>query len=220
VVKKIISLKNPNLKKFGFLYIIITMNNDEEIKTEETDGDNFQDVEFVESTEDGDVLPQKDVTKKLREEIKVLQKEKEEYLTGWQRAKADYINLQKELDLARVNISILTKEKMVEKLLPALDSFEMAFSNKDHWKKLDKEWQNGITSIHKQFLSGLTNSGIEIIEEAEVPFNPNIHQSISIVNTDDELKDHTVEKVLQVGYKIGDRIIRPAKVTIFEFKKA
>jgi molecular chaperone GrpE len=191
----------------------------DEIQDDSALADEFEDVIFVESTEDGEVLPTKDVVKKLREELKACRKEKEEYLTGWQRAKADYINLQKELDLVRVNVSILAKEKMTEKLLPALDSFEMAFSNKEHWEKLDKEWQEGMKSIHKQFLAGLLNSGIETIEESGIPFDPSIHQSISIVPTDDESKDHTVEKILQVGYKIGDRVIRPAKVTIYDYKK-
>ncbi len=179
----------------------------------------IDDVTFVESTEDGEELPKKDVAKKLREEIKVLQKEKEEYLTGWQRAKADYVNLQKELDSSRVNIAILSKEKMAENLLPALDSFEMAFANKEHWEKIDKDWQDGITSIYQQFISGLQKSGIEKIDQAKILFDPNIHQSISIVDTDDEKNDHTVEKILQVGYRIGDRVIRPAKVTIYEYKK-
>ena len=192
--------------------------NDEEIKNEEQ-RENFIDLDVVESTEDGEELPVKDVTKKLREEIKKLQKEKEEYLTGWQRAKADYVNLQKELDLARINVSVLTKEKMTEKLLPALDSFEMAFANKDHWETLDKDWRAGIESIYQQFISGLTNSGIEKIDGCDIPFDPSIHQSISVVHTDDESKDHTLEKVLQVGYKIGERVIRPAKVIIYECKK-
>jgi molecular chaperone GrpE len=183
------------------------------------DDESLSDMTYVESTEDGDALPAKDFTKKLREELKVLRKEKEEYLTGWQRAKADYVNLQRELDLARTNISIFTKEKMVDKLLPALDSFEMAFSNKEHWETLDKEWRMGIESIYSQLIKGLENSGIEKIEKIEVPFDPSIHQSISMVETDNEKKDHTVEKILQVGYKIGERVIRPAKVTIYEFKK-
>jgi molecular chaperone GrpE len=192
--------------------------NDEEIKQENTE-DAFQDVEFMESTEDGEALLDKDTLKKLREELKICRKDKEEYLTGWQRAKADYINLQKELEQTRINASILAKEKMVEKLLPAFDSFEMAFANKEHWEKLDKEWQHGIKSIHKQFLSGLASFGIEEISELNIPFNPNIHESVSIINTDDESKDHTIEKILQVGYKIGDRVIRPAKVIIYEYKK-
>jgi len=203
---------------------------DEDIKNNESlkeeTGENFidldspdkDDVTFVESTDDGEALPTKDVVKKLREEMKVIRKEKEEYLTGWQRAKADYVNLQKELDLARINISVITREKMTEKLLPAIDSFDMAFSNKEHWETLDKDWRMGIESIHSQLIKGLEGSGIEKIDQNNVPFNPNIHQSISIVHTDDNSKDHTVEKVLQVGYKIGERVIRPAKVTIYEYK--
>lgn len=199
--------ENPKIKK---------SNND---LNDPAELDDFDDLKFVDSTEDGEVLSTKDITKKLREEIKTLRKEKEEYLTGWQRAKADYINLQKELDLARINVSIYTREKMVDKLLPALDSFEMVFSNKEHWEKIDKDWQDGITSIYQQLLSGLEKSGIEKIYEIEVPFDPSIHQSISVVATDDEDKDHTVAKVLQIGYRIGERVIRPAKVTIFEFHK-
>ncbi len=206
--------------------------NDEEIKNESfdkaQDDSGESDVSYVESTEDGEALPVKDVAKKLREEIKQLQKEKEEYLTGWQRAKADYINLQKEMENSKITTSILTKEKMTDKLLPALDSFEMAFSNKDHWEKIDKDWQNGITSIYQQLISGLEKSGIEKIDEVKIPFDPSIHQSISIVATDDEKKDHTVEKILQVGYKIGDssvssgqsRVIRPAKVSIYEYRRS
>ena len=189
------------------------------------DGKNIQqdevldDVTFVDSTEDGDELPKKDIIKKLREDIKKLQKEKEEYLTGWQRAKADYVNLQKELDASKINIAIISKEKMTENLLPTLDSFEMAFSNKEHWDKIDKDWQNGITSIYQQFISGLAMSGIEKIDKDNITFDPSIHQSISVVETEEKEKDHTVEKILQVGYKIGERIIRPAKVTIYEYQK-
>lgn len=207
--------------------------NDEEIKNDkplkgdidanenyiDLDNSDTEDVTFVESTEDGEALQTKDVAKKLREEIKTLRKEKEEYLTGWQRAKADYINLQKEFDLARINISILTKEKMTEKLLPALDSFEMAFANKEHWETLDKDWRLGIESIYQQLLNGLKNSGIETISEEGIAFDPNVHQSINVIETDDKGKDHNIAKVLQVGYKIGDRVIRPAKVTIFEYKE-
>jgi len=209
-----------------FLYTDNTMDEEEiknkeniKPKTEEETGENFIDLDVVPSTEDGEELPAKDVTKKLREEIKKLQKEKEEYLTGWQRAKADYINLQKELEQVRVNVSVLAREKMAEKLLPALDSFEMAFGNKEHWETLDKDWRAGIESIYQQLMSGLAGSGIEKIDEVGITFDPNIHQSINIAETNEESKDHTIEKVLQVGYKIGDRVIRPAKVTIYEYKK-
>jgi molecular chaperone GrpE len=204
------------------------IDNNELVDTDEPITDIINDVEdmsiesdltYVDSNEDGDVLPSKDVLKKLREDLKVCRKEKEEYLTGWQRAKADYVNLQKELDNSRLNISIHSREKMAKNLLPVLDSFDMAFQNKEAWEKVDKNWRMGIEYIYSQFMASLSESGIEKINEINVPFNPNLHQSIAAILTEKEEQDHTIESILQVGYKIGDRIIRPARVNIFEIKK-
>jgi molecular chaperone GrpE len=191
------------------------------------DSDDTDDVTFVDSTEDGDALPTKDVIKKLREDLKKARAEKEEYLTGWQRAKADYVNLQKELDLARVSSTTLAKEKMLKNLLPALDSFDMAMANKEAWEAVDKNWRMGIEYILQQLTTGLGEAGVTKIDQVGVPFDPNLHQSIETIPTDDESKDHTIEKVLQTGYKIGDgtassphgRVVRPARVNVFEYKQ-
>ncbi len=181
--------------------------------------DDFVDLQFVESTEDGDSLPTKDISKKLREELKICRREKEEYLTGWQRAKADYINLQKESEQIRSNTSIFTKERIINDFLPAIDSFDMAFENKEAWEKVDKNWRMGVEYIHLQFIKVLSDLGIDKIETIGILFDPNIHNSVEIVETDDESKDHTIEKIVQVGYKMGERIIRPASVRIYEYKK-
>ncbi len=180
--------------------------------------EDFEDISIVESTEDGLELPEKDKNKKLRDDLKRIQGERDEYLAGWQRAKADYINLQREMETVRLNSSLLTKEKMMENILPSLDSFDMAFSNKELWVNVDKNWKVGIESIYNQIISGLEKSGIETIKEEGILFDPQFHQSIEKTTTDDKEKDHLVEKVLQVGYKMGDRVIRPAKVKIFEFE--
>ncbi|MEK7586193.1 MAG: nucleotide exchange factor GrpE [Patescibacteria group bacterium] len=189
--------------------------NEDEVKNEE----NFEDVTFVDSTEDGDVLPTKDVVGKLRDDLKKVRAEKEEYLTGWQRAKADYINLQKELEQVRANSSLLAKERIVESLLPSIDSFDMAMANKEVWESVDKNWRTGVEYIYQQIITGLSDVGVEIIDKVGVPFDPNLHQSIESIATDDESKDHTIEKIIQAGYKIGERVIRPARVNIFEYKK-
>jgi len=205
------------------LYTINNMN-EEEVKKEERDiddkrEDDFEDLTFVDSTEDGEALPTKDITKKLREELKTCRKEKEEYLTGWQRAKADYINLQKELDSTRLNISVIAREKMARNLMPALDSFDMAFQNKESWEKVDPNWRMGVEYIYSQFMTGLADSGIEKIDQIGVKFDPNLHHSISAVETEKEELDHTIESIIQVGYKIGERVVRPARVNIYEYKK-
>lgn len=179
----------------------------------------FDDVEVVPSTEDGDALPTKDVAKKLRDDLKQARADKEEYLTGWQRAKADYVNLQKEMDQVRKNTSMLTKEKMVESLLPAIDSFDMAMSNKEAWEKVDPNWRTGVEYIYQQIINGLADAGVEKIDKAGVSFDPNLHQSIESVATEDESKDHTIERIIQAGFKISERVVRPARVNIFEFKK-
>lgn len=192
---------------------------DENLENDLENTEDISDVTYIDSTEDGEVLPNKDVAKKLREEIKKLRKEKEEYLTGWQRAKADYINLQKEHGNHHIKSSVITKEKFVRNLLPALDSFDMAFANKETWEKVDKNWRIGVEYIYSQFMNGLAESGIEKIDQVDMKFDPMLHHSIEAVETEDEFKDHTIEKIIQVGYKIGDRIIRPARVNIYEFKK-
>ncbi len=194
------------------------MNNDEEVKNQENE-EHFEDVTFVDSTEDGEALPTKDITKKLREELKVCRKEKEDYLTGWQRAKADYVNLQKELDSTRQNISIIAREKMASNLVPALDSFDMAFQNKESWEKVDPNWRMGVEYIYSQFMTGLSDSGIEKIDQVGVKFDPNLHHSISALPTEKEEQDHTIESIIQVGYKIGERVVRPARVNIYEYNK-
>lgn len=181
--------------------------------------DNFEDVTFVESTEDGDVLPTKDIVKKLREDLKLARKEKEEYLTGWQRAKADYVNLQKETELKFARGKELGVEELSDSLLPVLDAFDMAMKNKEAWEAVDKNWRQGIEYIHAKFIQALADNKVDVIAKTGVKFNPTLHESIESIETSDESKDHIVESIVQSGYKIGERVLRPARVKIYEFKK-
>jgi molecular chaperone GrpE len=208
------------LRKSGFLFMMMAMS-DEEIKNEMNieDNDVFEDVSFVDSTEDGDELPTKDIVKKLREENKTLRKEKEEYLTGWQRAKADYVNLQKDSDAKYKELRTMVTGNMVEDLLPVLDSFNMAMGNKDAWEKVDANWRNGVEYIHQQFLRVLADNNVTALDQVDVMFDPMLHESIETIPTDDESKDHKIAQVVQTGYKIGDKVIRPARVKVWEFKK-
>ena len=104
-------------------------------------------------------------------------------------------------------------------LMPALDSFDIAFQNKESWEKVDPNWRMGVEYIYSQFMTGLADSGIEKIDQIGVKFDPNLHHSISAVETEKEELDHTIESIIQVGYKIGERVVRPARVNIYEYKK-
>lgn len=206
------------------------MSNDENKKINENDFENIKmqeevldDISVLESTEDGDELPHKNTIKKLKDEIKTLRKEKEDYLTGWQRAKADYINLQKELDHIRVSGSFYTKEKFLKELLPTLDSFDMAFINKEAWQNVDENWRKGVEYIYQNLITGLNNLGIEKIDKKGEIFDPNLHHGMDTIETDEKEKDHTIESIIQAGYFLKDhnghlRVIRPAKVNIYNYR--
>ena len=207
-----------------FSIIVILMNKDDEIKDQEElevqnvapeipaeDEDDI--VEFV-YNEDGEE-DLKATLKKLRKDIKEARKEKAEYLDGWQRAKADYQNYKSAEGERLVSYAVNAKERLIDSLLPALDSFDMAMSNKEAWEKVDANWRTGVEYIYNQFITSLGENGVSTIDKTDVPFDPNLHQSIETEDTDDESKDHTIARIVQNGYKMADRIIRPARVVVY-----
>lgn len=190
-------------------------------KDNENQNEDFEDVVFVESTEDGDTLPTKDIVKKLREENKKLRSEKDEYLTGWQRAKADYVNLQKELNEVRLNSLNIGKEKTINGILPVIDSFDMAFSNKEAWEKVDSNWRTGIEYIYQQFTKSLEDLNVFKINDLNIDFNPLMHEPVDTINTTDSNLENKIAEVVQAGYIIKgantqEKIIRPAKVRVYK----
>lgn len=173
------------------------------------------DVEFVEEDSEGSELSSAAKIKKLREDLKTANKERLEYLTGWQRAQADYVNLKKEGDERLSRGKELGREQLMDSLLPALDAFDMAIGNKEAWEKVDENWRNGIEFIHSRLISALEENKMGVIDIIGVPFDPNLHEAIENIPTDDTSLDHTVVSVVQKGYKIGERILRPARVKVY-----
>jgi molecular chaperone GrpE len=94
----------------------------------------------------------------------------------------------------------------------------MAMGNKTAWEAVDKNWRQGIEYIHSKFLQSLADNKVTVISSIGAKFDPMLHESIESIPTDDESKDHIIESVIQSGYKIGERILRPARVKIFEYK--
>lgn len=169
------------------------------------------DVEFEEVNDEGEV-DAKNTIKKLREKIKKLEGEKQEYLLGWQRAQADYANLKKESDLRRVSDIKFASRKLIEDLLPTLDAYTMASSNKEAWESVDKNWRIGIEYIFNQLNSVLEKDGLTSFGKVGDKFDPSLHESVESKDTDDVVKDDTIESILTLGYKLHGNVIRPAKV--------
>jgi molecular chaperone GrpE len=192
---------------------------EEDTTIQDTHEEPIDDMVFEETTEDGDTLPTKDVVKKLREDLKKVREEKQEYLTGWQRAKADYVNLERSEETKRKELRAHITAGFVEDLLPTLDSFDMAFANKEAWEKVDANWRAGVEYIYQQLVRTVEDYGVKKVGVLAEVFNPTIHEAIEMVPTEQEDQDHTIASVIQYGYIAGERIIRPARVKVFEIKK-
>ena len=182
----------------------------------EPEKDDSEVLEF-EFNEDGEEDLKKTL-KKLRVDLKQARKEKEEYLTGWQKERADFINYKKQEDDRKAIFSEAIRERILTRFLSIIDSFNMAFANKEAWEKVDANWRKGIEHIYSQTNGIFEEYDVKPIGEVGEAFDPNIHQSIDIVQTDKKELEHKVATVIQKGYKLGERVIRPARVNVYEYK--
>lgn len=181
----------------------------EGLDTPKDDGYSTDEVQFENIEDEENPVA---VLKKLRERLRKCEEEKKEYLDGWQRMRADFANARKEEDMRRGELIKFASEGLVEDLLPILDSFSMAFSNKEAWEKVDANWRKGVEYIHTQFLSVLESRGLVEIGVAGEHMDPRIHVAIETIPTDDTHKEDTVSEVIQKGYRLHSKVIRPARV--------
>lgn len=193
--------------------------NDEEVKKEAIEKENEQEDDVVEFefNEDGEEDLKKTL-KKLRVDLKTLKKEKEEYLTGWQKERAEFANYRKQEEDRKSLFSEAMRERILTRFLSVVDSFNVAFSNKQAWAKVDENWRKGVEYIYAQMNTIFEEYGVKAIGEKGESFDPNIHQSIDVVPTEEKEQDHKIAEVIQRGYKLGERILRPARVNVYEYK--
>jgi molecular chaperone GrpE len=191
--------------------------NKKPIENIEPESDNSEVLEF-EFNEDGEEDLKKTL-KKLRADLKQAKAEKEEYLTGWQKERADFINYKKQEDERRTMFSESLRERILTRFISVVDSFNMAFANKESWEKVDDSWRKGVEYIYTQLNTIFDEYGVKAIGEVGESFDPNIHQSIDVVETDKKELEHKVAAVIQKGYKLGDRVIRAARVNVYEYKE-
>lgn len=160
-----------------------------------------------------------DVVKGVEIKLSQCEKERQEYLEGWQRAKADFINFKKEEIDNRKKMEAILKEAVLVDFLTVTDNFEMAFANKDVWEGLPKGWRQGIEHIYAQLISVLESHGLDIIESEGKKFNPEEHRAIGSIDVESEERDHIILEELQRGYRLNGKVVRPSQVKIGIYKK-
>lgn len=177
-----------------------------------------EDIKFDENIDEDGSQDQMALVKKLREKIKKLEEKAQEYLTGWQKERADSINLKKRLEEEKKDFAKFAKEDIATEIIPVLDSFESAFKNKEAWEKVDKNWRVGVEYIHTQLVNVLGNHGVSIINPIGQLFDPQRDEAVETLEVDKKEDDHKVVEVVSVGYKLQDKIIRAPKVKVGEYK--
>ncbi len=146
------------------------------------------------------------------------QKEKEGYLAGWQRARADFLNYKKE-EMERISGLVgYSQAEMILRILPILDNFDKA--EKETSKVLNehscpelKDAVQGFLQIKTQIQDFLKSLGIEAIKSKGEKFDPNFHEAVETIKTKDKESGKIIEEI-QKGYKLHNKVIRPAKVKV------
>jgi molecular chaperone GrpE len=144
---------------------------------------------------------------KQKGEIEQLRKEKQEYLDGWQRAKADYVNALKRFDEEKKAAIELGKVITVGAFLPVMDSLTRAEAAGDI--------PDAFQGIAKQLHTAAHALSLIKIGEIGETFDPMLHEALGQDPTEDRSKDDTVSAVLEPGWKSKEAVIRPAKVRVF-----
>ncbi len=185
----------------------------------EKDVDRAVDSDMNEMLDDSVVAEEHagDTIKKLREKLKACEAEKLEYLTGWQRAKADLINARRRDETDRKEFTKFANEQLLFELIPVLENWDMALSHKESWEKADKNWRIGVESIFNQLRKALTDNGLVEIDPLNETFDHAKHEAIEYEHVDDAKKDHVILNVIQKGYSFNGKILKPAKVKVGEF---
>jgi molecular chaperone GrpE len=149
---------------------------------------------------------------KLREELEKAKKERQEYLDGWQRAKADAVNMKKDVEARAARSAEVLREALVHDIIPALDSFDMAALS-EAWASVSDGFRSGMEQVQGQLLNALRSHGIERYGKVGERFDHALHDAIE--ERDDVAGEKgTIVRILRYGYRTKDRILRPAQVFV------
>mgnify|MGYP000892863667 CR=1 FL=1 len=130
------------------------------------------------------------------------------------RTTADFDNYKKRAAREKQDAIKYANESLVGKIIPVLDNFEMALAAAQNSSAADiKSLQDGVAMIHSQLKSTLTDAGLEEVDATGKPFDPNMHEAVSQQESDKVAEGHVLQQ-LRKGYKLRERLLRPATVIV------
>lgn len=159
-----------------------------------------------------DAIPLEEKLELVQAALEASEAKAEEYLDGWQRAKAEFTNYRKRQERERELARFETVGRVAKRYLPIVDDLSRALND----RPADGDgaaWAEGIELIYRKLMSILEAEGVTLIEAEGEIFDPNRHEAVVQTESDEHESGQVIE-VLQAGYKMGDRVLRPATVRI------
>ncbi len=150
-------------------------------------------------------------TDKTKEKVEELKKERDEFLSGWQRARADFSNYRKNERERLSEAQKRKKKKIFLDLLEVIDNFELAEKNIDK-EDLKNDTVVGLLNVKKQLLDILKSYGVKEMKVEGKEFDPNIHEAVAMIESDDD--PDTIAEEVRKGYLIDGELLRPARVKV------
>ena len=170
--------------------------------------------EILEEEAEREEEPQEEKTEEpeeLKEDKQEENREEDEALEAkYMRLMADFQNYKRRTEAEKSNVYAYANEQIVLRLLEVIDNFERALDHKD---TAEKAFAEGMEMIFRQLLDVLKNSNVEEIEALGREFDPNFHNAVLMEDTD-EYESNTVSAVLQKGYTLNGKVIRPSMVKV------
>jgi molecular chaperone GrpE len=145
----------------------------------------------------------------LQNQLKEAEVKASEFKDGWLRSQAEFQNYKNRIMRDNEMMYTSMKGDIIKKVLPALDDLERALQN----RPAENAWASGIDLIARKLQNILDAEGVKRIVAEGSPFDPNFHEAISLEPNNDVESGHVIE-VVQNGYMLGDRVIRPAHVRV------
>ena len=166
-------------------------------------------IDAGEQTSATDAVP---VRMDLAPEVERLKAESAEYLDGWQRARAEFANYKKRIEREQEESRSRVAAEILTRYVGVLDDLERAL--KDRPKEGESAaWASGIDLIYRKWMAILEAEGVQPILPEGQTFDPNVHEAVSHETSDGYTEGQIIE-VIHQGYRLGDRVLRPARVRV------
>ena len=145
----------------------------------------------------------------LEEQLAALEAERDEHLNDLKRVAAEFENYRKRVLRDQESLVARAHERLVKELLPVLDDLERALAAAEEHEEAKLE--EGVRLVHRELADALEREGLAEIETSGV-FDPHVHEALLSQPSDEG--EGTVLEVVQKGYRLGDRVLRPARVVV------